>query len=132
MAHRLAGNWQPTPEDFKRLLKPGENEREVARPYPFYLASPLVGKPEALGDISGWQCEWKWDGIRAQLIRRQNEILLWSRGDEMVTETFPEIAEIGKALPDGTVLDGEILAWQNGAPEPFAKLQRRLGRKNRR
>jgi DNA ligase-1 len=129
MAHRLAGNWQATPEDFQRLLKPGENEREVARPYPFFLASPLGEKPEALGDIQEWQCEWKWDGIRAQLIHRQNEILLWSRGDEMVTETFPEIAEIGKALPDGTVLDGEILAWQKDAPQPFAKLQRRLGRK---
>jgi DNA ligase-1 len=129
MAHRLAGNWQATPEDFQRLLKPGENEIEIARPYPFFLASPLEGKPESLGDISECQSEWKWDGIRAQLIRRQNEILLWSRGDEMVTETFPEIAEIGNALSDGTVLDGEILAWQNNSPQPFAKLQRRLGRK---
>ncbi len=129
MAHRLAGNWQATPEDFQRLLQPGENEIEVARPYPFFLASPLEAKPESLGEISDWQCEWKWDGIRAQLIRRQNEILIWSRGDEMVTETFPEIAEIGNALPDGTVLDGEILAWRNDSPQPFAKLQRRLGRK---
>jgi DNA ligase-1 len=129
MAHRIAGNWHATPEDFHRLVKPGENETEVARPYPFFLASPLQEKPKSLGEISAWQCEWKWDGIRAQLIRRQNEILLWSRGDEMVTETFPEIAEIGNALPDGTVLDGEILAWQNNLPQPFAKLQRRLGRK---
>lgn len=129
MAHRLAGHWQPTPEDFSRLMQAGESETEVARPYPFFLASPLEAKPEALGDIGEWQCEWKWDGIRAQLIRRQGEILIWSRGDEMVTETFPEVADIGRALPEGTVLDGEILAWQLGSPQPFAKLQRRLGRK---
>ena len=130
MAHRLAGNWQATPADFQRLLHAGENDVEPARPYPFFLASPLEGPPESLGELSEWQCEWKWDGIRAQLIRRQGQTLLWSRGDEMVTETFPEIAAIGAPLPDGTVLDGEILAWTNGRPQAFAKLQRRLGRKN--
>ncbi|MEI9863300.1 MAG: ATP-dependent DNA ligase [Limisphaerales bacterium] len=129
MAHRLAGNWQATAQDFQRLLQLEENETEVARPYPFFLASPLEEKAESLGDISAWQCEWKWDGIRAQLIRRQGEVLVWSRGDELVTETFPEIAEIGKVLPEGTVLDGEVLAWQSETPQPFARLQRRLGRK---
>jgi len=130
MAHRLAGNWQATPTDFQRLLRTGENEIEPARPYPFFLASPLEASPESLGDLTEWQCEWKWDGIRAQLIRRQNQTLVWSRGDEMVTETFPEIAAIGAALPDGTVLDGEILAWSEGRPQAFAKLQLRWGRKN--
>jgi DNA ligase-1 len=129
MAHRLAGHWQATPQDFQRLTDPAQNTVEPARPYPFFLASPLEGIPDQLGDISAWQCEWKWDGIRAQLIRRQSETLLWSRGDEMVTETFPEITEIGCALPDGTVLDGEIVAWQDGLPHAFARLQRRLGRK---
>jgi DNA ligase-1 len=129
MAHRIAGNWQPTAQDFLRLLKPTSNEVETARPYPFFLASPLEHQPQDLGEISAWQCEWKWDGIRAQLIRRRGEILVWSRGDEMVTETFPEVVEAGRALPDGTVLDGEILAWQSGVPLPFARLQRRLGRK---
>ena len=129
VAHRLAGHWQATTQDFERLTDPVHNAIEPARPYPFFLASPLQEKPEQLGDISDWQCEWKWDGIRAQLIRRQREILVWSRGDEMLTETFPEIAEIGRALPDGTVLDGEIVAWQNGSPQAFARLQRRLGRK---
>ncbi|HEV2693781.1 MAG TPA: ATP-dependent DNA ligase [Verrucomicrobiae bacterium] len=129
MAHRLAGKWEPTAADFQRLMNPSENEVEVARPYPFYLASPLEGTAEALGDIAEWQCEWKWDGIRAQLIRRQGEALVWSRGDEMVTEMFPEVADIGQVLPDGTVLDGEILAWQAEKPQPFAALQRRLGRK---
>ena len=112
------------------MLTPGANEWEVARPYPFFLASPLEEKPESLGDLSDWQCEWKWDGIRAQLIRRQNQVLVWSRGDEMVTQTFPEIARVGHALPDGTVLDGEILAWRKDLPQPFARLQRRLGRKS--
>ncbi len=129
MAHRLAGKWQPTAADFQRLLQAGESAQEPAQPYPFYLAAPLDEKPETLGDVAEWQVEWKWDGIRAQLIRRAGEVMLWSRGDEMVTDAFPEIAEIGRALPDGTVLDGEILAWQDNAPQPFARLQRRLGRK---
>jgi DNA ligase-1 len=130
MAHRLLGGWKPTAEHFLRLLgssDPGSGE--VARPYPFYLASPLEGGPELLGELSEWQAEWKWDGIRAQLIRRGGEVLIWSRGEEIVTGSFPEIAEAAAALPDGTVLDGEILSWRGSAPEPFASLQRRLGRK---
>ncbi len=131
MAHRLMGRWQPTVEDFQRILGTGEAKGgEVARPYPFFLASPLEGEPAAMGDLSEWQVEWKWDGIRAQLIKREGEVLLWSRGDEMVNDTFPEIVEVGELLPDGTVLDGEILAWQSEMPEAFARLQRRLGRKS--
>ncbi|MDB6171430.1 MAG: ATP-dependent ligase [Chthoniobacteraceae bacterium] len=130
MAHRFTGRWQPTADDFNHILNPNpEAGGEVARPYPFFLASPLEGNLEALGPLSDWQAEWKWDGIRAQLIRRQGEVLVWSRGDEMITESFPEIAEAGRAFPDGTVLDGEILAWQGELPEPFSRLQRRLGRK---
>ncbi|MES2569577.1 MAG: ATP-dependent DNA ligase [Verrucomicrobiota bacterium] len=131
MAHRLAGRWQPTAADFERLLTDDmAGGAQVARPYPFFLASPLEGDPSTLGDLAQWQAEWKWDGIRAQLIRRQGEVLVWSRGDEMITETFPEIAEAGRAFPDGTVLDGEILAWRDDLPQPFARLQRRLGRKS--
>jgi DNA ligase 1 len=130
MAHRLMGQWQPTAEDFARIMDgKASAESEVARPYPFFLASPLVGPLEELGAVPDWQIEWKWDGIRGQLIRRQSQILVWSRGDEMVNNTFPEIAEMAEALPDGTVLDGEILAWENETPQPFARLQRRLGRK---
>ncbi len=130
MAHRVMGQWKPTELDFQRLLS-GEKTSadELARPYPFFLASPIEGEPSALGEVGDWQAEWKWDGIRAQLIRRQDEVVLWSRGDEMVGATFPEIVEAGRALPNGTVLDGEILAWQNENPLPFARLQRRLGRK---
>ncbi len=130
MAHRVLGRWQPTAEDFQRLLQESDpGAGELARPYPFFLASALEGEPSALGEVADWQAEWKWDGIRAQLIRRHGEVLIWSRGDEVVTESFPEIAEAGGALADGTVLDGEILAWDGDAPKPFASLQRRLGRK---
>jgi DNA ligase-1 len=130
MAHRLAGRIEPTAEAFRRLLFAEKTEGEAARPYPFYLASPLEGGAEALGLPSEWRAEWKWDGIRAQLIRRGGEVVIWSRGDELVTESFPEIAEIGARLPEGTVLDGEILVWGEQGPRPFAHLQRRLGRKN--
>ena len=128
MAHRLMGRWQPTAADFLRLLDESDTGA-VARPYPFFLASPLEGEPAALGDIADWQVEWKWDGVRAQLIRRNGEVLICTRGDEIVTASFPEIAEAATTLADGTVLDGEILAWQGDAPQPFASLQRRLGRK---
>jgi len=131
MAHRLMGRWEPTPGDFAKLLdSSAASGGEPARPYPFFLASPLEGDPAALGDITEWQAEWKWDGIRAQLIRRGGEVLVWSRGDEMVTPAFPEIAEAGMALREGTVLDGELLAWQDGQPRAFGALQRRLGRKS--
>ena len=130
MAHRLIGRWAPTAAEFLRLIHESDSgAEEVARPYPFFLASPLENAPASLGVIADWQAEWKWDGIRAQLIRRCGETLIWSRGDEVVTESFPEIAEVAAALPDGTVLDGEILAWAGEAPLPFARLQRRLGRK---
>ena len=130
MAHRLLGRWQPTAEDFRRLVEARDaGAGAVARPYPFFLASPLEGEPASLGEIADWQAEWKWDGIRAQVIRRGGEVLIWSRGEEIVTDSFPEIAEAAGALPDGTVLDGEILAWSGDAPQPFARLQRRLGRK---
>lgn len=135
MAHRVMGKWQPTAEDFRHLLEPGVNTPSIARPYPFFLASPLEAKlrkgesVDGLGEIGAWQVEWKWDGIRSQLIRRGGETMLWSRGEEMVTESFPEIIEASDALPDGTVLDGEIMAWRGESPLPFAALQRRLGRK---
>jgi DNA ligase-1 len=130
MAHRLLGRWQPTEEDYRKVLQgEGLPGGEPCKPYPFFLASPLERPLAELGELDDWQAEWKWDGIRAQLIRRQGEVVIWTRGDEMVMESFPEIVKAGDALPDGTVLDGEILAWQGDAPEPFSRLQRRLGRK---
>jgi DNA ligase-1 len=129
VAHRLVGDWGPTPDFYQRLvaLDPGDADR--SQPYPFFLAHPLEDLPESLGDVGQWQAEWKWDGIRAQLIRRAGQTLLWSRGEELVTERFPELAALGENLRDGTVVDGEILPWRGGAPMPFAQLQRRIGRK---
>src|SRR5262249_51285045 len=100
----------------------------VSRPYPFFLAHPLDADPATLGEVNAWQAEWKWDGIRSQLIRRAGQTFLWSRGEELVTDRYPELRAAGDRLPPGTVIDGEILPWKNGAVLPFAKLQQRIGR----
>ncbi|HET7294449.1 MAG TPA: ATP-dependent DNA ligase [Vicinamibacteria bacterium] len=125
VAHRVMGDWEPTAEAFTRFLS-GADPASL-QPYPFFLAAPLEDPVAALGDASEWLAEWKWDGIRAQALRRRGEAHLWSRGEELVTPRFPEIARKLAALPDGTVLDGEILAWRDGVL-PFAVLQRRIGR----
>ena len=130
VAHRLMGAWDPSPEFFRRLTAPDTSDADVGRPYPFFLAHPLEGEPAALGDAAGWLAEWKWDGIRAQLVRRAGRTFLWSRGEELLAGRFPEVEEMGELLPDGTVMDGELLPWVDGAPLPFAQLQRRIGRKN--
>jgi DNA ligase 1 len=129
IAHRLMGGWEPTPEFFARLVTPDLRDADVSRPYPFYLAYPLEGPLERLGAAEGWIAEWKWDGIRAQLIRRAGRTFLWSRGEELLSGRFPEVEEAGALLPEGTVLDGELLPWSENAPLPFAQLQRRIGRK---
>lgn len=129
IAHRLMGNWSPTPEFYRQLLHPDAQDADISKPYPFFLASPIEGEPAGLGDVQEWQAEWKWDGIRAQLIRRNGSVFLWSRGEELVTERFPELAALGEALPNGVVIDGEILPWRAGKPLPFAQLQQRIGRK---
>jgi DNA ligase-1 len=129
VAHRLSGDWRPTASAFQALIAPASDEAPPpSRPYPFFLASPLEGRAEDLGDRSEWLVEWKWDGIRAQLIKRDGQVWLWSRGDELITERFPEIRDAGARLPDGTVLDGEVMAYREGAL-PFAVLQKRIGRK---
>jgi DNA ligase-1 len=129
MAHRLMGQWAPTADDFRHLLAPASEGRDPGQPYPFFLAHPLAGDPRDLGTTDEWQAEWKWDGIRAQLLRRQDQVVLWSRGEEVVTDRFPEIAAVGATLPNGTVLDGEIVAWRGDRPLAFAALQTRIGRK---
>jgi DNA ligase-1 len=133
MAHRLMGSWEPAASFYMGLLADedsGEGGEDGSRPYPFFLASALDQPVETLGDPSEWIAEWKWDGIRAQLVRRGGQVHLWSRGEELITERFPEIARAALPLvPDGTVLDGEVLAWRDGAPLPFSVLQRRIGRK---
>jgi DNA ligase 1 len=129
VAHRLMGEWEPSPYFFTQLLALEPGETNISRPYPFFLAHALAEPIESLGARSQWQAEWKWDGIRSQLIRRDGQTFLWSRGEELVTERYPEIASVADSLPDGTVIDGEILPWKDDQPLPFAQLQRRIGRK---
>jgi len=129
IAHRLMGEWPATADTYRRILSTDTRDADVSRPYPFYLAYPLEGQAEELGALREWQVEWKWDGIRGQVIRRRREVFIWSRGEELVTAKYPEIADAAAHLPDGTVLDGEILPWKDGRPLPFAELQRRIGRK---
>jgi len=129
VAHRLMGTWQPSAEAFAALIAKEGAESDVSRPYPFFLATQLEEEPETLGDRADWLAEWKWDGIRAQIVRRQGGVFLWSRGEELITDRFPDLSGVWAALPEGTVLDGEVLAFAGGTPMPFSVLQRRIGRK---
>ena len=129
IARRLMGEWQPSKAFWEGLASYDTSSTSASTPYPFFLASPLEGGPGALGEPANWQIEWKWDGIRAQLIRRGAECFIWSRGEDLITERFPEVTAAAAALPDGAVLDGELVAWKDGAVQPFALLQRRIGRK---
>ncbi|MBK5928735.1 ATP-dependent DNA ligase [Rhodobaculum claviforme] len=130
LAHRLMGDWTPATTTFRALVLEDDPAADLSRPYPFALAPQLEGGPDALGPPGDWLAEWKWDGIRAQLIRRGGAWHLWSRGEELITDRFPDLAPAAMALPDGTVIDGELMAWRDGAPLPFAALQRRIGRKS--
>ena len=151
IAHRLMGytqiGRQPQAGDYSALVAPvdegedgapgtGSDAGMAGQPYPFFLAhpfsQPVAEMPALLGAPEDWLVEWKWDGIRAQIVRRGGAVWVWSRGEELVTDRFPELAEAAMAaLPDGTVVDGEILVWLPGEPQPrpFADLQKRLGRK---
>jgi DNA ligase-1 len=132
MAARLMGEWTPSAEWFSSLTTRAVTVNDLSRPYPFFLASPVElhdSPEELLGDVSLWQFEWKWDGIRAQLVKRAGRVHLWSRGEELITTRFPEIADAANGLPDGTVLDGEVLAFRDGRPLSFSALQQRIGRK---
>lgn len=127
MAHRVMGEWEPSAAFFQTLFEDRPAGDVLSRPYPFFLASPLEQDAASLGPREDWLAEWKWDGIRAQVVRRGGEVFVWSRGEELVTARFPEVAEAARALPDGTVLDGELLAYRDGVL-PFAVLQTRIGR----
>jgi len=129
VALMLTGNWDPLEIGFRDLLHPENSALKASKPYPFYLAYPLAESPKELVDLDEWQLEWKWDGIRAQLIHREGEGYLWSRGEELISEGFPEITALINHLPEGIVLDGELLAWKDGHPLPFQSLQKRIGRK---
>jgi DNA ligase 1 len=128
IAHRLMGQWQPSAAFYASLLSPDTASVDRSRPYPFCLASPLDREPSDLGPREDWLAEWKWDGIRAQVIRRGGDTFIWSRGEELVTDRFPELHRPAERLPDGTVIDGEIVAFDGRRPLPFSVLQRRIGR----
>jgi DNA ligase-1 len=130
ISHRLMGAWEPTGVFFRWLLSPDRGEADVSRPYPLQLACPLEALPETLGGRRQWCAEWKRDGIRAQVVKRGGMAFIWSRGEELLGRTFPELAVAAATLPDGTVIDGEILPWKDGSPLPFSLLQKRIGRQS--
>ena len=129
IAHRLMGNWDPLSISFDELIMSENPLDDLSKPYPFYLAYALDIEIEDLGPIEEWAAEWKWDGIRGQLIKRQGNIFLWSRGEELVTDKYPELSDLADAPSKDFVIDGEILAYQDGKPLPFQALQKRIGRK---
>ena len=127
----------PTASKFEALIAQSESGvpdvMDAGQPYPFFLAhqldTPLETLDAKLGSVTDWQVEWKYDGIRGQIVKRAGQVWVWSRGEELVTERFPEIVALASSLPDGTVLDGEIMVWAGNAPAAFALLQQRIGRK---
>ena len=131
------GKSLPTTERYLALIAQTQegvaDVQDLGQPYPFFLAHQLDAPPELfasmLGPVSDWQVEWKYDGIRGQIVRRQGQTWIWSRGEELVTDRFPELVALAAALPDGTVLDGEIMVWLEGRAAAFSLLQQRIGRK---
>jgi DNA ligase-1 len=127
--HSIMGKWQPDQITYDELIAGAHVNTDNSWPYPFCLAYALEVQPEELGDTGLWQAEWKWDGIRGQIVKRNGELFIWSRGEELVTDQFPELHFLKDELPDGTVLDGEILSVKDGNVQVFSILQQRLNRK---
>ncbi|MDB5203319.1 MAG: ATP-dependent ligase LigC [Ferruginibacter sp.] len=136
IAHRIIGNWDPATISFSELMSTEHTDADHSKPYPFYLAYAIENDVADLGDPGHWQAEWKWDGIRGQIIKRNDELFVWSRGEELMTEKFPEYNILQELLPNGIAIDGEIISLaeipENDAfaPLPFSALQTRIGRKN--
>ncbi|MEM6735212.1 MAG: ATP-dependent DNA ligase [Bacteroidota bacterium] len=130
LAHRLMGNWSPETHSYESLILETSGDEDLSRPYPFYLAYQLDEKSDFEADPKEWYAERKWDGIRGQLIKRGGEIFVWTRGEELVTNKYPEFALLKHALPEGVAIDGEILPFRNGNPLSFNDLQKRIGRKS--
>ncbi|MEL6262282.1 MAG: ATP-dependent DNA ligase [Cyanobacteria bacterium J06623_5] len=137
LTHRLMGDIETTADFYESLIDPDEADANPSRPYPFFLAAPIDVEKFATETMAQWQAEWKWDGIRAQLIYREGQLFTWSRGEDLITHQFPEFEAAVGAIPDGTVLDGEIVCWDGQSvtnqdtirPRDFNFLQKRLGRK---
>jgi DNA ligase-1 len=130
LAYKLMGDWNPATITFKELILDEKSSDFISKPYPFYLAYPLELEIEELGNPSDWSAEHKWDGIRSQTIIRDGQIFVWSRGEELVTDKYPEFQAFINIIPDGTVLDAEILPFPNNEIGTFNDLQTRIGRKN--
>jgi DNA ligase-1 len=130
ISHRLMGSWNPAEISYRELIHAENAGDEFSKPYPFYLSYALEGDISGLGKPEEWFAEWKWDGIRSQIIFRDNELYIWSRGEELITDKFPELEILKNLLPEGTVLDGELICFGDTKPLPFNVLQTRIGRKN--
>ncbi|MEP3372988.1 MAG: ATP-dependent DNA ligase [Maribacter dokdonensis] len=130
LAYKLMGNWDPNKITFQQLILEENESDYLSKPYPFYLAYAIEGEVSELGDIQEWSAEHKWDGIRSQVILRNNELFVWSRGEELVTDKYPEFEKFIGVIPNGTVIDGEILPFPKGGIGTFNDLQTRIGRKN--
>jgi len=129
VAHRLMGKWNPEEEHLGSLFRNEATESRHHQPYPFFLAYQLEAVPDTLGPVQEWMIEKKFDGIRGQIIVRNGELFVWSRGEELMTDKFPELSSLKDKLPEGTVLDGELIPWKDNAPLPFQVMQTRIGRK---
>jgi ATP-dependent DNA ligase len=129
VAHRLTGDVKPGADTFAQVISAEPTELNFSQPYPFCLAHPWTERSERDFNAEDWCIEWKYDGIRAQVIRRENQIWIWSRGEEQITQTFPDVAKLLEKLPVGTVLDGEIVVFKDNKILAFQELQKRLGRK---
>ncbi len=130
LAHRLMGNWDPQSISFDELVLSDKEDMDMSKPYPFFLAYPLEDSDSFDASWEKWIVERKWDGIRGQLIKRSDQLFIWSRGEELVTDKYPELHGLGNLLPDGTVIDGELLPYKDGKPLTFSLLQKRIGRKS--
>lgn len=130
LAYKLMGNWDPATTTFTNLVLEEKPEDYLSKPYPFYLAYAIEDEPQSLGDVKEWAAEHKWDGIRSQVIIRNGELFVWSRGEELVTDKYPEFEKFINLIPDGTVIDGEILPFPKNEIGTFKDLQTRIGRKN--
>ncbi|MGO4772220.1 ATP-dependent DNA ligase [Flavobacterium sp. W22_SRS_FK3] len=129
LAYKLMGNWDPNTITFQELILDEKSSDYLSKPYPFYLAYPIEGEVDNLGNPEDWSVEHKWDGIRSQTIIRENEIYVWSRGEELVTDKYPEFKAFVGIIPNGTVIDAEILAFPEEDIGTFNDLQTRIGRK---
>lgn len=129
LAHKLMGHWDPATISFQNLVLDERAQDSFSKPYPFYLAYAIEGEPASLGDCNDWSAEHKWDGIRSQTLIRNGHLYVWSRGEELVTDKYPEFNMFLGIIPDGTVIDGEILPWIDNNVGTFNDLQTRIGRK---